>query len=382
MLRSLAIISCFTTLAASPALAEIAFDEVTDAAGVGGNATETFGASWGDFNRDGYPDLFTDNHRDFGRLWKNNRNGTFTDITVTADVSKAFGPGAQPNKDTHGASWADFDNDGDQDLATTWSTKSGHYLVSDGIARLTDRRTQLGLTLQHDNGSRLPVFFDVNNDGRLDLKVTGRREIASNFFRQNANGNFTRVADSLGIVCPENNQWGQLLDVDAKGKLEFLCGENDFPQRVLDYATKRGVAMAFPVTSLVADAISGDFNNDARQDLFYVRGPQHPNEALQAGPRTVEAHIVQLTAQESHTITIGTAGSLSTDLGVGQLEFHGPGWYRERCLRWGGRPPSPGAGFHTRADGCQSRHAGTGGPQWHVPGLCERCLDHQPAVAR
>ena len=183
------------------ALAQIEFEDVTSAAGISGNATESYGASWGDYNSDGYPEIFIDNHRDYGKLWENNGDGTFADVSVSSDISNAFGPNTIYAKDSHGAAWMDLDNDGDKDLATTESTTFGHFMISNGAGELTDQRAALGLTLQHDNGSRLPMAFDVNNDGLLDVKVIGRRETQSNFFRQNANGTFTRIANSLGVTC-------------------------------------------------------------------------------------------------------------------------------------------------------------------------------------
>ena len=307
-------IAClFIGLTPSTGFAQIAFDEVTTAAGIGVNASESFGASWGNFNGDAFPDLFADNHRDFGRLWRNNGDGTFTDISVAADVSNTFKPGSKLNRDTHGSAWADLDNDGDQDLAMTVSTLPGYYLISDGTSTLTDHLADLGLTLQHDNGSRLPVFFDSNNDGRLDVKVVGTRETKSNFFRQNTSGTFSLVADSAGLTCPIGADWAQLMDVDATGTLELLCGANNFPVNVLNYVSGSGVKMPFVATTMTPDAITGDFNNDQRQDIMHVRGALHLNGLFQARPTIVEAHL-ELTGNQSRTVTLQTLGSLSLDL--------------------------------------------------------------------
>lgn len=302
--------SLLVSLMAGPTLAQIAFDDVTFTAGIGVNATESFGASWGNLNGDAYPDLYTSNHREFSRLWLNNGDGTFADITTAADLSKAFGALSHPGEDTHGAAWADWDNDGDQDLEQVVSTTSGHALVSDGVSTLTDQRSNLGLILQHDNGSRLPVFFDANNDGRLDVKMVGTRETNSNFFLQNADGTFALVADSAGLTCPKSTEWAQLVDVDASATLELLCGSSSFPTNVVNYASGTGVKMPFPVTNMTHDAISGDFNNDQRQDIMYVRGGSDLNGLVQPRPTIVEAHIA-ITGNQSRNVTLQTLGSLS-----------------------------------------------------------------------
>ena len=309
-----------TSLSSFSAHAQIEFENVTSPAGISGNATESYGASWGDFNSDGYPDIFIDNHRDFGRLWRNNGDGTFSDISTAADVSNMFGPNAQPRKDTHGSAWADLDNDGDQDLATTESTTSGAYMLSNGVT-LTDMRNALGLTLTHDNGSRLPIFFDFNNDGLLDVKVVGRRETKSNLFRQNQNGTFSLVNGGLGMTC-DAAQWGQLMDVDASGTLELMCGNGaGFPSKVVNYVTGTGVNVPFAYTNKSRDAVTGDFDNNSRQDILHVLGSFRPNEAIKVAPNTVEAQMVLETSNTTRTVTIETTGSLSTELDVDNWNF-------------------------------------------------------------
>ena len=62
-----------------------------------------------DFNGDGWPDLWVGNHNYKPSLYINQRKGSFVDI-----IDRVWD--ADPKADTHGASWADFDNDGDQDL--------------------------------------------------------------------------------------------------------------------------------------------------------------------------------------------------------------------------------------------------------------------------
>ncbi len=79
------------------------FTNVTQQAGVGEHGL-CLGVVWGDYNDDGYPDLYVVN--DFGRktLYRNNRNGTFTDVTVKSRTL-AYGAGMS-------ASFVDYDNDG------------------------------------------------------------------------------------------------------------------------------------------------------------------------------------------------------------------------------------------------------------------------------
>lgn len=302
------------------ATAAIQFENKTNDSGIGSNSTETFGAAWGDLNGDPYPDLFSDNHRDVGRLWVNNGDGTFSEIGATADVSNVFGPSSTAEKDTHGSAFSDIDGDGDQDLSTSVSTTSGHIMISDGVGQLVDRRTQLGLSLGHDNGTRMPLWADFNNDGRLDLKMVGIRENGSNVFTQNANGNFTRVGNRLGLDCP-SAMWAQLVDVNGTGPLELMCANNGgFPARVWNYQSGMGVAVPFSSVGGTRDAVTGDFDNNQRQDIVSVVGALRPNEALKVSGTRAEAQVIT-SGNQIRTIRINTGGALSLTLSAESWNF-------------------------------------------------------------
>ena len=71
----------------------------------------------------------------------------------------------RPRADTHGGSWADYDNDGDQDLLVSSGTGNLSQLLVNEHARLVDRTIQRGLTTANVGG-RLPVWLDYNGDKR------------------------------------------------------------------------------------------------------------------------------------------------------------------------------------------------------------------------
>ena len=89
-------------------------------------------------NGDGFPDLFVSNHRTMKSLFQNKGNGTFTRYRRQTINNFAN----RPDADTHGASWADFNNDGTQDL-----------LVSIGTGN--------------------PSEWFVNNNGKLSFETIG-----------------------------------------------------------------------------------------------------------------------------------------------------------------------------------------------------------------
>ena len=103
----------------------IGFADVTAAAGIAyplpmpipdlgdDSVSQTGGAAAGDFDNDGWPDLFVTRYWDSPFLYRNNHDGTFTDVT-----SSAFSAGV-PGPSSGGASWGDVDNDSDLDLYVT-----------------------------------------------------------------------------------------------------------------------------------------------------------------------------------------------------------------------------------------------------------------------
>ncbi len=84
------------------------FKDVTDQAGVGGGAGYGLGVCAGDYDNDGYQDLFVSNYGE-NILYHNNGDGTFTDVTRKAGVARGHRVGA-------GACFLDYDNDGHLDL--------------------------------------------------------------------------------------------------------------------------------------------------------------------------------------------------------------------------------------------------------------------------
>ena len=89
------------------AAGQIAFDDVSKKAGIT-YVGSSYGSPWGDVNGDNRPDIFAGNHYRDATLYLNRGDGTFDEVAArTLDNLQG---------DWHGAVWADYDNDGDQDL--------------------------------------------------------------------------------------------------------------------------------------------------------------------------------------------------------------------------------------------------------------------------
>ena len=120
------------------------------------------GLAIADFDGDGRDDIYFVNQLGPNALYRNKGDGTFEDVTDKAGV-------AVGDRVCVGAVFADYDNDGHQDLYVT-STRGGNLLFhNNGDGTFTDVTKQAGV--EHIGHSQTAVFFDYDNDGKLDLFV-------------------------------------------------------------------------------------------------------------------------------------------------------------------------------------------------------------------
>ena len=318
----------------------VKFRDISVAAGIAGYAAESWGAAWADHDGDSYPDLYTSNHRTPGRLFHNNGDGTFADISVLADRSKVF---STSYKDTHAASWADIDNDGDQDLAMAVGGRESYFLINNN-GLLTESRAALGINASFTGEDRMPVFFDLNNDGLLDLKMVNWNETTNTntLFIQSAPRSFAAAPASAGMDCVRGD-WAQFIDINGSGPLEMLCGgEKDFPTAAYDYAGGSGTRVAMPRTTLVNDAIAADFDGDLRPDLLQVRGRRRVDQIYQVRDDTVELHSL-INHYGTRVFTITTTGDLRVTLSKDNWNvLQKSGSFKDVYIGAGGYQPAGG----------------------------------------
>ena len=125
------------------------FRDVTAASGLNQNNTRySFCCGWGDYNRDGWPDLYVVN--DFGRknLYRNNGNGTFTDMAAQ-EAAEDIGAGMS-------VSWLDYDNDGAEDLyvGNMWTAAGERVSTQDNFKRDSPKAVR-ALYQKHAMGNSL-----------------------------------------------------------------------------------------------------------------------------------------------------------------------------------------------------------------------------------
>ncbi|MGH7492055.1 MAG: FG-GAP-like repeat-containing protein [bacterium] len=224
------------------------------------------GISWGDYDNDGNLDLFVSNNASGKFLYRNDgpaSNYTFTKITSGAIVSDVAGG--------RGSSWGDYDNDGLLDLfvATNANDLLYHNTGAGTIARI-----DTGALVTSGGFSIGPAWCDYDNDGDLDLYVANFGE--NNFFYQNnGNGSFTRITSEIIVNeggSSVGTSWGDydndgdfdLFVTNIANEQNFLYYNDGFPL----YTFNKVTAGAMVTDAGIAYGSNWvDYDNDGDLDL-------------------------------------------------------------------------------------------------------------------
>ena len=239
--------------------------------------------AWADYDHDGFLDLFVADHGYLNagarnRLYHNNGDGTFTQITsgpIVTDIADGFD-----------CLWADYDNDGFDDLlvcnlgpsATGSATNFLYHSNGDGtFTRVTNAAVHISTDTWSD-GSPGGAWGDYNNDGFQDLFVAGNDGTSDRLYHNNGDGTF---ALATTIVRPAGTasfggSWG---DYDNDGYLDLLIRTGGGNNR-LYHNNGDGTFTAVNQGPIVAESFSGyscyaanwvDYDNDGFLDLFVTR---------------------------------------------------------------------------------------------------------------
>ena len=275
--------------AASPTGAAITFTDVSAAAGFTTKSV-SWGASWGDVNGDGHPDLFLNNHARKSSIYLNNTAGKFTNAIAQLDAEGFLTRVAQ-NEDTHGAAWVDFDNDGDQDLVITTGICCNVQFMVNIAGKLYNRATQYGFVSDADLGGRMPIWFDSDNDGLLETTLMSFYPAP---LLKQSRGVFVNGKAGTGYSC-NRNEYGSLIDLNNDGVLELICVTTGGPfAQAWDMSGRPwlNVTSSLPATTNVQDVVVGDFDRNLRNDMLLLRGAQRPSEVVAFNGNQIEAQFV------------------------------------------------------------------------------------------
>ena len=283
-------------------------------------ATRTWGANVADYNGDGHDDFLLVRHSQIARLYRNDGDGTFTEVNKGAFVKN----------DRHDCDWADVDQDGLLDAYCTLGASHGDgegpnelwiqqpdatfvnqataYGVTDRFGRgrhttfldvnhdaypdlfvgndyprtdglLSPNRLFInqagasfaaapGYGLDHEVGAFCVDAADYNNDGWEDLLVCGRRTLT--LYRNESGVSFTNVSAAMGV----GGFWrsARLVDVNDDGLLDLVS----IRPSAMQVRLRVGGSFASPVVtrSLIAgrDIDAGDFDANGTVDLYLLQG--------------------------------------------------------------------------------------------------------------
>ena len=249
------------------------FEDVTGKAGLHDPTSKSLGLTMLDYDLDGWPDVFVANDTQPNKLYRNNRDGTFSEVAVMAGVAFSEDGVARAGM---GADSADYDNSGLPSLVVTnFSEQMVGLYRNEGHGFFVDEAPQSAI----GKSSRLTLgfgcfFFDVDLDGRLDLLV--------------ANGHIdeaiTRVESTISYA-----ESPHLFHNEGGGKFRDVVGL---------------VGKSFSAPKVARGAAFGDFDNDGDLDVLITTN---------GGP----AYLFRNDCAGNHSIRFRTVGVRSNRDGIG-----------------------------------------------------------------
>ena len=351
------------------------FTDVTRVAGVG---DERWGAAaaFADYDSDGDIDLFVANYVDYqlennpvcGRLhvrlhcspgvfdgtqsvlYRNNGDGTFTDVTQKAGLFN-------PNDKGMGVIWCDYDNDRDVDLFVANDRTPDRLYQNNGEGTFTDMALLSGIALSETGvamSSMAPILGDIDNDGWFDLVVTNYHDEPNCAYKNDGDGFFSDITYQSGIGGQGLSylSWGaDFADLDNDGYVDLFIANGQLDENIqeirptLSYEQpnqlfrNRGDGTFEDVSNqagegLLLEKVSrsaafGDYDNDGDIDILITNSRQMPDLLRND------------TTNQNHWLIFETVGSKSNRDGIGvRIKVVANGMSQIREVKSGGSYPS------------------------------------------
>lgn len=314
-------------------LGEGKFIDVTFEAGLGLDPRPSQSAAWADYDNDGFVDMYVSDElpaaegQASGRLFQNQGDGTFVDVTAQAGV---FNPAH-----SKGAVWGDIDGDDDPDLFVSNFQQPNLLFENRGDGTFVNIAAEAGV--EDPRGSVVSWFWDFDNDGSLDLFVpefgADVSDVAAaalgvepeagspHLFRGNGRGGFVSVAATSGLQGPLAPLGANFADADGDGFLDMYVGTGgaDFDQLMPNRFFRNRGGTGFIDATISArlghiqkgHAVAfADFDNDGDPDIFQQIGGSYIADkyadALYVNPGHGNAWIsVRLVGTETNRSAIG-----------------------------------------------------------------------------
>jgi hypothetical protein len=323
------------------------FTDISESSGLA-NSSWSLSAPWFDYDGDGDLDVYVANYLEYdsgkfrsyyaaagypgplsyrGRpdaLYRNNGDGTFTDVTKAAGIF-------QPNGRAMSATLADLDNDGFLDLYVPNDNMENYYFRNKGDGTFENKGLVMGLAFGEGGqgvSSMGPAIGDVDRDGWLDIYIP---DMGYGCLLMNRKDYFEDRTEptNLAVVCGQYTGWGGVLfDYDCDGYLDIFIAtgdahheyteedvlmRNDGKGNFVDVADKSGPY--FRQKYVGRGATYGDYDNDGDLDLLVINLNDSPRLLRNDGGNknnwlTIQARLPGGKSDAIGARVIITAGSL------------------------------------------------------------------------
>ena len=300
-------------------------------------------------------------------LYWNNGDGTFTEVTHKAGVFSPAGKGM-------GVIWCDYDNDRDLDLFAANDKLADWLYRNNGDGTFTDVGLSSGVALSEMGiaySSMAPVFGDINNDGWFDLLITSFQDEPNSVYANEGNGFFSDITyrSKIGGATLSRLAWGaDFADFDNDGYVDLFVATGHIDDNIqainptITYAQQnqlfwnQGDGSFADVSNLSGEglllkkvsrgAALGDYDNDGDIDILITNSHQAPDLLRND------------TINQNHWLSFTTVGTRSNRSGIGtRIKVVAAGKSQIREVKSGGSYPSHsdmrlhfGLGDSTKAD--------------------------------
>ena len=271
------------------------FEEVSKKAGVDDPSRYYgLGVEWGDFDDDGWPDLYVANDSGPNYLYRNHHDGTFEDLSMLAGIAVS-GDGLQQG--SMGVDWGDYMRDGRMGMFVTNFTEQPDTLYRNlGKGEFSDVTSAAKLAQ--------PTFLNVGwGTGMVDFSNTGWLDIFV------ANGHVYPQMDGIAGAA----RYAEPMQLfQNRGDATFEDISNVFAE--IPNASRRGAAF-------------GDLNNDGNMDIVVLNMDGPPQVLLNQGGEHNHSVLFKLTGTKSNKMAIGAKLTVSAGKMVQTAEVHAGGSY-------------------------------------------------------
>lgn len=288
--------------------AQISFEDVANEIGTAysyGTSTWGGGVSFADFDNDGWDDLTFASEEGTEIYFLKNNDGIFNSISLNG-ISNTF--------KTKQVIWVDYDNDGDQDFFVTGFEGVNKFYKNDGDMNFTDISSTIGF-FQTDLFTYGVSFADMDNDGDLDAFILNRDGVADdqrNYLYRNDEGTYIDITASAGLSMSSHLSFCSIIFDYNNDGFQDIYISNDKPDNLNILYKNNGDGTFDDVSEYSGAGIGinamtttiGDYNNDGWFDIYITNTPEG-NELLRNNGDGTFTNVAEATATTFNSVGWG-----------------------------------------------------------------------------